>query len=312
MPHPNSRRGSVLLSVLVILMLSGVMVIGIQRQQTRNIEYTQQFVRSVQAWHYALGAEAYARQVLYEAYDPKVLIDYAGQGWGKPKPAFALTQGSMVILIQDLQGRFNLNSLAQQDQKPTALFFQLLAQTDMPSEQAQMLVAALKNMATVNNAFLTIAAPPSARPEQDGAIACTGTPFLADASQLMDLGMSAEDYRTLAPYLTALPTTCLNININAVSGLLERVIADNSTKLESLEALKKQPGYLTAGDVSRLGLGSGIGVSSNYFAVLTSIKDDVGVYGLASVIKRSVDKNNRLIVNTVARNWQRCSECYTK
>lgn len=312
-PH---QRGSVLLSVLVILMLASLIVMSLQKQQTYDTRHTGQFIRSVQAWHYALGAEAYSKQLLFEAFDPKILIDYPGQQWAKPRPAFTLPQGILSLQVEDLQARFNLNSLAQKDTRYSKLLNQLLQQTGMDKDLIPPFLATLKTLADAGNAIAiaqgTMPSPSTTTTSSNpGAVPdCDGVPFLTDASQLMDLGLSVDIYKKIAPYITVLPTTCSNFNINTITGLLETIVAGSDDKVASIAKLRKQPGYLTTTDINTLGLGITVVPNSNFFSAHIVIKDDYGTYGLSSVIERSLNENNQVIMSTILRNWQRCPECY--
>lgn len=298
MRHFHRQRGSVLLTVLLVMLLASIMVAALQRSQSHETRHTLKFLRTVQAWHYALGAETYTRQLLYVSYDPTTLADYPAQVWGKPVAAFTLPEGHLTLRIVDLQARFNLNSLAQAGDQPLTIFSQLLAQSAVDPKHAQAVVLALQSMAASTNQ--TAAADQSA---------CGGTPLFSDASQLIDAGLGVDDFQKIASSVTVLPDTCLDFNINTVGPRIENIIVSNATKRSAVDQLKEQQGYLSANDVARLGLGAGITSDSHYFEAQIGIRDEFGTYALSSVINRRVDDNHQVVVKTVSRDWQSCPEC---
>ena len=298
------QRGSVLLSVLIVLMLASIMVVALQSRQSSDARRTMQFIRTVQAWHYAIGAEEYAKELLHDSFDGKTLADYPAQAWAKPKPAFKLPQGELAMQITDLQSRFNLNSLAQTNSRPSDIFSQLMLQSAVDPRHAQAILAAIRNLAAAGAA--RGAGNPQAAAMQGR---CGGVLLFTDPSQLIDLGLSVDDYRKIASSVTVLPDTCLAFNINTVSPLLGNIIVTNPTKRAAVAQFREQQGYLSNNDVARLGLGDGITSYSRYFGVQVRIKDEFGDYNLSSVLYRSPGSNNGVMVKTLSRNWQSCPEC---
>ncbi len=112
--HPPSRsRGVVLLSILLILALLsalGYQMVGRHGLTVAQVRHT--FMHD-QALAYALGAEAFARQVLYEDWsDTGPGSDNLQEAWAQPLVPFEIEDGLLEVQIRDLNGCFNLNSLA--------------------------------------------------------------------------------------------------------------------------------------------------------------------------------------------------------
>jgi len=107
------NRGVVLLTtLLVVALLAAIAWQMVGRQSLLIAQYRQGFAGD-QALAYALGAEAFARQILYQDFsEGGGQKDTLLEIWAQPAPPFEIENGFLEIQARDLQRCFNLNSVA--------------------------------------------------------------------------------------------------------------------------------------------------------------------------------------------------------
>ncbi|MYM62971.1 type II secretion system minor pseudopilin GspK [Pseudomaricurvus sp. HS19] len=109
----KSQRGVALISMLLVFTLVVLLVAGVVTRSSFDIRRTSQQLQREQAWQYALGAEALARQILHQDWQDDQQQqdgDSLAEPWAQPR-RFEPDDGEMRMVVEDLQGRFNLNSL---------------------------------------------------------------------------------------------------------------------------------------------------------------------------------------------------------
>jgi len=116
---PNSnitgQGGLILIMMLFITMLVSIMVVGLLNEQWFTVLRVRYAIDLLQAKEYALGGETYARQILTRDFveeDTQARTDSRHDRWGEEKLSFPIEYGSVEIRIDDLQGLFNINSVA--------------------------------------------------------------------------------------------------------------------------------------------------------------------------------------------------------
>ena len=126
------QRGVALITVLLVVAIVTVVCAGMIARQQLSIRGTANQVQARQAWHYALGGEALAQSILRRDLrasgngSGQPAVDHLLEPWALPQPAYDLDegQGQVQIRIEDLAGRFNLNSLVRQQQPNAAALAQ--------------------------------------------------------------------------------------------------------------------------------------------------------------------------------------------
>ncbi len=163
----------------------------------------------------AQGAEALAaygvRQLVSQ--DAKHYV-YVGQGWDKPYGPMEIVPGVMLTAyVEDMQGRFNVNSLVDTTGRPNltqvAVFKALLAAVGLEEKWAGLLVD-----------WIDADAVPSIPDGAEDSTYLGQTPpyltanrYITSTTELMALpGFDRQHYNLIAPFITALPQgTRLNI-----------------------------------------------------------------------------------------------------
>ncbi|HEX5339777.1 MAG TPA: type II secretion system minor pseudopilin GspK [Gammaproteobacteria bacterium] len=219
------RQGGVaLLTALVILAIAATLAaamiwdIGLDQRRTANL------IQGDQAMQYALGAEAWAEQILRRDMEnsqqpPQSQQSAAGQpaagssvnltqDWAMQLPPLPVQGGSVTGQMQDLQGLFNLNNLVNAQASPTT---QSAAFT-----QFQRLLTALDLDPGIANAVLDWVNPGEQPHFPGGAKDETYSrlqppyrtaerPMTSVTELLLVAGVTPDIYRKLEPYVCALP-----------------------------------------------------------------------------------------------------------
>jgi len=116
------QRGVALITVLLVLAIVTVVSAAMVARQQLSIRASSNQLQARQAWHYALGGEALAQAMLARdlragatgetgANGEAAAVDHLLEPWAQPLPAFEIDQGEILVRIEDLAGRFNLNDL---------------------------------------------------------------------------------------------------------------------------------------------------------------------------------------------------------
>lgn len=255
----RQQRGVALIIALILVALAAILATKltfdgwIERRRTIGIMATEQ------AFHFGMGAEALAADVLAQIGQSGSVVPKSGtqsqqqstaspnqvnlaQPWAQPTQALPITPqdapegepiGTLQGALEDMQGRFNLNNLAhmvnvqgQQVQDPFFL------------KQFQRILVAVgleTKWAGIARDWIDADDQPG---EPDGAEDAvytsqnppyrTGNWPMTSASELMNMpGFGADRYRKIAPYVTALPFGFSKINVCTASGVVLDSLSDN-------------------------------------------------------------------------------------
>jgi general secretion pathway protein K len=268
---PTRSRGVALLSVLLIVAIVSALVYHLLERHSLVIAQTQQTLAGDQALSYALGAEAYARQMLVEDWtNPESrAFDALTEAWAQPLQPFEVDQGHLELWIEDLEGRFNLNSLAGPDsgralQRLRELFAAAGVQPELADAWKDWVDpdADVTGFGAEDGEYL-LAEPPYRTANQRA----------GDVSELMWLKeLDNDTYAKLAPVVAALPDAKLRINVNTanaptLTSISQRLpltraeaLVESPREFMSLEAATAEiPELADAGDV--------VAVRSSYFEI---------------------------------------------
>jgi general secretion pathway protein K len=238
---PNRRRqqGVALLIALVLVALATILATKltfdgyIERRRAVGI------LAAEQAIQFGLGAEALAGDALSQTAQSGGQQFTLAQAWAQPTVPMPITPqdnpegepiGTIQGALEDMQGRFNLNNLARlgpdnkEDPQPLEQFQRLLASVGINPKFAMM----ARDWIDADNvpgdpdgaedAVYTMQTPPY----------LTGNWPMLSPTELMALpGFGADQYRKIAPYVTALPTALAPINICTASAVVLMSLAPN-------------------------------------------------------------------------------------
>jgi general secretion pathway protein K len=236
------QRGVALIIALILVALAAILATKlsfdgwIERRRTIGV------IAAEQAFHFGMGAEALAADVLTQSVQNGNQQDTLAQPWAQPTQPLPITPqddpegepiGTLQGSLEDMQGRFNLNNLAriivlngqpQEDPQPLEQFQRLLVSVGLEAKWAGIARDWIDQDDQpgepdgAEDSVYTSQTPPYR----------TGNWPMTSASELMNLpGFGADRYRKIAPYVTALPTATSPINICTASGVVLDSFADN-------------------------------------------------------------------------------------
>ena len=271
-PMARRQKGVALISVLLVVSLGIVLTTQLLVQTSNNVAATSNELNSKQAFWYALGGEAMARQVLYSDWKKDVKSsrsDGLMDSWADDFQTFTIEEGAMQVKIFDLQGRFNINTLAAQDSKQASRHFvSLLAELKLSENLADLMLDWLDtdNIKRVNGA------EDQAYLSQNPPYRSANGPIAAVSELLRVKGVDGELLATLAPHITVLPATDSRINVNTASKQLLTAVFGSNEKSAVREIINQRKRHKYT-DLDQLPLSSiggnstNISVSSEFFEI---------------------------------------------
>jgi general secretion pathway protein K len=204
------QSGVALMTAIVLVALAAILAVGIATTSALSARRGAAVFGVEQSLLIAEAAEAYASDVLTQDNRQQ---DYTAEKWAQPIPATEVAPGiSVQAELEDLAGRFNLNSLVDNtgkvDEQAVEQFRYLLDYAKLESYWADKLVDWID---TEDSQY--------GQGGEDSLYTAQAPPYLAanlaitSISELMQLpAFGAERYARLAPLVTALPTgTLLNL-----------------------------------------------------------------------------------------------------
>jgi general secretion pathway protein K len=258
-----------------------------------------------QAWEYALGAEAMARQLLaadFEKDKLSIRVDHFKEKWATPVQKLSVEGGSVEMEIYDIQSRFNLNNLVSEggaiDTSQVSILRGLLSNLGVRPIYADMAARWASYADDTDNIYGSDKFPYRAADTQFGSV--------SEMRQLKDIEM--KEYRRLEPYVSTLPVP-VSININTAPPQVLASFSDGSAKaIERINAFidrrrELQNGYSSTDDfVQMLGLDEDdlddqLGVSSEYFEVRVIVDYNGRKVWLVSVLFRDAQTGEISLVS---------------
>lgn len=207
-PLPRRQRGVALLVAILLVALGTIIAATMAYNNAMTARRAVATFEFDQALLVAQGAEALAAYGLQQQAKQNSPYIYPGQAWSQPLPPTEVLPGVMLeAYMEDLEGRFNINDLVQQDgnqpnQVAITAFQRLLTLLNMDPKWANYIVDWIdKN----TDPMFPDGAEDSVYMEMDPPYRTPNLP-ITSTSELMALpGFTRADYDRLAPYIVALP-----------------------------------------------------------------------------------------------------------
>lgn len=226
-PGGSRQRGVALLIALVIMAIAATLAIGMAWDISLDQHRTANLIQGDQAMEYALGAEAWAEQILRrDMQNPQQQSGTTGnsvnltQDWAMQLPPLPVEGGTVTGHMQDLQGLFNLNSLVGAATQSVAFvqFQRLLTALNLDSGIAN---AVLDWVNTGEQPHLPGGAKDETYSRLQPPYYTAERPMTSISELLLVNGVTPDVYRKLEPYVCALPLTSNNstTNPNPVSSI---------------------------------------------------------------------------------------------
>ncbi len=251
----NRQRGVALITAILIMALITTLTFSLEWDNSLDLRRTYVSMYREEAIQAALGAESWILSIMRQDMEDSD-TDHFGEIWASELPVLPLgaegdsIQGEIYGQIEDLQGRFNINNLIDQQ-----------GEVDQASlEQFQRLLAALG----IDVRFAGIAAdwidanrdasfPDGAEDSIYTGIVPpyrTANQILTSTSELAALeGIDKATFDTLRPHIAALPGRTA-INVNTATGPVLQSLDEELTggDVESLMSERQESGFADIGN----------------------------------------------------------------
>ena len=206
---PNRERGVALITAVLVVAIVAVIATSMMSRQNFDTRRTANIIHRDQAISYALGAEHWAGVELSK--DAKAnKYDHLRENWAYELPPLPIDGGYLTGKLQDLHGRFNINSVLDPIQAERFVRLCQAINVDpafIPALQDWIDGDTEPRDNGAEDESYTLMDPPYR----------TANRFLADTSELLLVqGVSVEDYNILTFYISALPGRS-GINVNTAS-----------------------------------------------------------------------------------------------
>ena len=232
---PCRQRGVALITAVLIVALATILAVNVGFKGYLDQRRSATLYSLDQAFQVATGAEAWAADILQRDAKGGKSVDDFTEEWATPIPPIPLENGDVAGFLEDMQGRFNLNSLVKADDTgelvadPAAVqrFKNLLDLLELEEKWADMIVDWLDSdiEATFpdgaeDNVYTSLT--PAYRPPN---MRITRS---SELLALHDFGL--ERFRKLEPFVTALPAgTSINL-CTAPPEVLDALIGEGQTE----------------------------------------------------------------------------------
>ncbi len=291
MNAPRRQRGVALLIALLVVAIAATAMAYLAWDQTLAIRRSEDRIGLDRAWAVALGAEAWAAQALADnARRHGGEVDLT-QPWAQPQRPQIFGGVEVSGQIEDLQGRFNLNTLvagAQPVAVEIARFRALLATQQLPPDLVVPVIDWIDPDSLASG---------SAGAEDDTYLGLTppyraaNQPFVSASSLRLVRGYTQAAYARIAPWITALPGATA-INVNTASQPVLIALGLSPAQAQAVLALRaKQPfttlqQFLTSPPLQSAAVDPALlGVGSQYFLVRIEVRRGRLRTTLASVLE---------------------------
>lgn len=307
----KKQAGLALLTVLLVLALLSTMIAYAFDEQFLLVRRVTNQKLLEQSYQLSMGAEEWVKNVLYRDLEnpDTARVDHFAEDWNNLEGTVAVEQGSLNVQAIDLTSRFNLNSLSSDSpafETAVWIFNNLLLQLELDTRLTGNLVDWID--ADDND----LPRPGRNRQQiyiggaEDNYYTGLDRPYRAANQPLSSLGdlrmikgFDDKAIRKLSPYVSALPSKELRINLNTVSPeLLQSMVREFAITPPSLgeiiERRTENPledtGLITqsAGDWAP-SLGNYVTVNSPYFLVISEASFGDLRYSMRSVLYRQLE-----------------------
>jgi len=251
--------GVILVNVLVALALGSALVVLMLTSQDNLLQSARRAGALAQAQALALGGEATAIIALREDMQTGPEADHFAEPLAAVQQAeVELGTGRFSVAIRDAQAGLDLNGLVAGGLAQQQVLARLIAALDLPPDTGALITDAMMRGGS-----------------------------LQSIAGLTDL--DAPTRAALAGHVSFLPAGG-NVNLNTADAVVMAAVLQNRTAPQRLAALRDRNGFVTAGDLSSMGLiaAAGAGFRSDVFDVTIMAQvDDVTVTLTSRLMRQS-------------------------
>jgi len=305
MRNRHHHSGTALVTALLIVALASVIATSMLKKQHVDIRRAENMIAGDQAALYLRAGENWVRQLLVQDL-AKGKTDSLKDNWAKIDSSIEIDKGTIQIQVEDLQGKFNLNNLLDNEGRASKPdidnFRRLLVVLKLDTELVQPILDWI-------DADINVSLPTGAEDQEylalKKAYRVANAPFVSVSELLLVKSVTREAYNKLVPYLSALPER-VTINVNTLSTPLLAAVVN--TSLEDAEIIfKARPpqGYKDIaefrGEQALAGKKvEGIGVASQFFKVRVIV--ELGRYNASQTSLIARDNNGTELPRVIQRS----------
>ncbi|MGS0705600.1 type II secretion system minor pseudopilin GspK [Acinetobacter sp. ANC 3781] len=278
----KQQQGIALITILVMVALATILAATIAKRQANTAENTAYLMRQNQSLLYAKSAEAFFSELLVDDAKNAGDIDHLQENWAKPMPAFPVEDGFVSGTLQDESGKFNLNSLVNNDgaANPQAKvwFEKLLIRVGLPEKLSE---AVIDWQDADDETIGAMGAEASYYQGLPQGYLPSNSKFHSVEELKLVRGFEGQKYLQIADYVSAAPTSDTKVNINTAPAMVlasldpkldvnavEQVLQQRQAKLEHFSNISDlwaiEPFTQVNADV-RNEVNNLLGVQSSYF-----------------------------------------------
>ncbi len=306
------QRGVALIMAMLMVALAVILATQIGFDGALERQRTTTVLMQEQAFQIGLGAEAWAasylRDDLQQDRESPPGQDHLAETWATPIPPIPIEGGMIEGQIEDLQGRFNVNTLLLGDeverQHWLKAFERLLVALELEPRWAGILQDWMDG--DRQPAF-----PDGA---EDGEYLAMAPPYrppntmIASISELLALPQfGLERYNKLKPYITALPVDNTELNVCTASGIVIDALTEGRREYgvdpENLTRAREEECFPSA-EVVRAVLPPDardmIGETSSWFRLSAYVTIGGSEFSLYSLLYRTGDGRVRVLMRSLA------------
>ena len=278
----KQQQGIALITILVMVALATILAATIAKRQANTAENTAYLMRQNQSLLYAKSAEAFFSELLVDDANNAGAVDYLQENWAKPMPAFPVEDGFVSGTLQDESGKFNLNSLVNDEGVPNPqakLWFEkLLLRVGLPEKLSEAVIDWQDADEEISG---TMGAENSYYQGLPQGYLAANSKFHNVEELKLVRGFEDQKYLQIVDYVSALPASDSKVNVNTAPAMLlasldpkldinavEQALQKRQTNLEHFSNINDlwatEPFKQVSPDVQSQ-VNALLGVQSNYF-----------------------------------------------
>ena len=284
-------RGVALITAMLITAMATMVAANLAWDNALDVRRTMVLLNRDQAFQVALGAESWVIGILHQDLEDSE-TDHLAEIWAMELPGLPIEGGEVFGAVQDLQGRFNVNNLIDDngavDEESVKQFQRLLLSLGLDQRYAGVAADWIDNDIEASfpdgaeDSIYTGMLPPYRAANQ----------ALSSVSELAAIdGMDKLTFNALEPHITALPGRT-NINVNTATPAVLQSLDENMTvaDVESLIAERETGGFTDVQNAfsSRVTpeILPSLEDSTQYFQLKVVVRIDTVRITLVSVLQR--------------------------
>ncbi|MGO1462230.1 MAG: type II secretion system minor pseudopilin GspK [Marinobacter sp.] len=307
---PKKQQGVALIMVLLAMAMVVMLASGMTQQQSVRVFKAGHYLAQQQGRSIALGAEAFARQILMRDFEEdkeaNLMVDSLDEFWAMNAAILPLDANGVVeVQIDDRGGRINLNDLVSTNGQVDPIMKDRLTRLLVALNITGVSVDALVDWIDPNDQTISAyGAEDSQYLMADPGFRAANQPFVSVSELRLIEGMTEEIYVALRPHVAALPISGSGINVNTATAEVLMSLHEELTTAQAASILEKREeerfeslqDFLALPEFAGLGLKPiGLGLQTRFFEVVSRITYDNRVVNMVSTVFRNQEGNVRTV-----------------